>query len=102
MTMSDLGLLTPNVKRLIILRLSREAIPDGGGLIDGLLFFSDPDKRKKNLDDSARWVKQAIEAVRGGAEPNPWKNASDEVIAGEILQRSADRAGDGAARKLGG
>ena len=84
--------LTPNVKRLIILRISREAIPDGGGIVDGLNFFADNEKRKSILATSAIWVKQAIELVRGGAEPNPWKNASDEEIATEILHR-ADRDG---------
>lgn len=86
-----IGQLTPNVRRLLILRMSREAVPDGGGLADGLSFFIDAEKRKTIMANSEEWVRQAIALVRNASEPNPWRDASDDAIAGEILRR-AERA----------
>jgi hypothetical protein len=82
--MNEMG---PNVRRLFILRMSREAVPDGGGLADGISFFSDTEKRKTIMANSDAWVHRAIDAVRRASEPNPFKNSDDETIAAEILRK---------------
>lgn len=77
----------PNVKRLIIKRMCLNAVPQGGGLADAISFLTQPENMIQSSREAARWVEAAIQAVRLAAEPNPWKNASDEEIAGEILLR---------------
>jgi hypothetical protein len=77
----------PNVKKLIARKMSRDAIPDGGGFADGVKFLMDPQRVGKVAREATEWVTMAIQAVRKAAEPNPWKGADDETIAGEILQR---------------
>jgi len=76
----------PNVKKLIIHKMSRDAIPDGCGLKAGIEFLSDPKRIMAGAKSATEWVEAAILAVRQAAEPNPWKNADDEAIAGEILK----------------
>ncbi len=77
----------PNVKRLVVHRMSQQAVPAGGGLADGLKFLSDP----KGVSDAARtateWVEEAIVSVRNAMGRNPWLHSSDEDIAAEILRR---------------
>jgi hypothetical protein len=85
---NDLG---PNVRDLFIRRMSILAVPDGGGFADGMSFFFDKEKRAKIMKEAEEWTKQAIELVRSAAEPNPWKDSSDEEIAGEILRRLEER-----------
>jgi len=77
----------PNVRKLIAHKMARDAVPSGGGLADALAFLT----RKEAIVASARaateWVALAIRAVREAGEPNPWREASDEEIAGELLRR---------------
>lgn len=81
----DIG---PNIKRLVARKMGFDAIPAGSpdAFNAGIAFLSQP----RHLLDSAReavgWTKAAILAVRRAAEPNPWKEASDEEIAGELLR----------------
>jgi hypothetical protein len=77
----------PNVKKLIIRKMATDAIPGGGGLADGIRFLSDPQGLSKAARAATEWVTVAIRAVREAAEPNPWKAATDEDIAGEILRK---------------
>lgn len=79
--------MTPNVRRLMIYRMSALAVPSGGGLSDGLAFFTDNGKRKRIMADAEKWTRDAIAAVAKAGEPNPWKSATDEEIAAEILRR---------------
>ena len=83
--------LGPNVKRLIAHKMSLDAVPAGGGMDAALSFLSSKD----NITESARrakdWVRLAIKAVRSAAEPNPWKDADDEAIAGHFLEKIAER-----------
>lgn len=37
------------------------------------------------------WVHKAIEVIRSAKEPNPWKNMTDDEIAGEVLRRAEER-----------
>lgn len=79
--------LGPNAKSLIAHKMSIDAIPSGGGLVDGLKFLSSKESIVSGARASAHWVAAAIDAVRGAVEPNPWKYADDEQIAGEILRQ---------------
>lgn len=76
----------PNVKRMILEKMSVDAVPAGGGFADAMKFISS----KKSIISGARtateWVKLAIRAVREAPGPNPWTNADDEAIAGELLR----------------
>lgn len=75
----------PNVKKLIAHKMSIDAIPDGGGFADGIAFLSDKHRIIEGAKAATRWVMEAIAVVRTAAAPNPFKNADDETIAGEIL-----------------
>lgn len=79
----------PNVRKLIIEKISRDVIPPGGGLVEGINFLSDPKKISSCWQAAAEWVKSAITVVRQAAEPNHWKDATDEEIAAEILKQIA-------------
>jgi hypothetical protein len=76
----------PNVKKLIIRKMSTDAVPKGGGIAAALGFLADPSRIVAGARAATQWVETAIRAVREAAEPNPWKTADDEAIAGEILR----------------
>lgn len=77
----------PNVRKLISAKMAKDAVPSGGGVADALLFLSNPKAIASSAQAATAWVEAAILAVRQAAEPNPWKNADNEAIAGEILRR---------------
>lgn len=81
----------PNVRKLTVVKMSRDAIPDGGGVADGIAFFTDRDKRRRIMADADAWVGTSIQAVREATGYNPWREADDETIAGEILRRIEER-----------
>lgn len=74
------------VRKLAVHVMSRHAIPDGGGLADGIRFLSDPQRIKDAARAADLWVQDAIRAVREAEDPNPWRDADDEAIAAEILR----------------
>ena len=73
----------PNVKRLIVHKMSLDAVPPGGGAADVVKFLSDPKKVTAGARAAAEWVNAAIAVVRT-APDNPY--TTDEEIAGEILK----------------
>jgi len=77
----------PNVRRLIAYRMSIDAVPHNGGLSDAIKFLSSKESIVTGARNARDWVKSAIEAVRQAGEPNSWKDADDESIAGEILRK---------------
>lgn len=77
----------PNFNRLMSHKMAKEAIPDGGGLADGIKFLSSKESILAGARAAAEFTERAIEAVRNAAEPNPWRNADDEAIAGELLRQ---------------
>ena len=83
----------PNVKRLIIQKMVTDAVPPGGGIQSAIEFLSSKERIVTSARDATAWVDQAIAVVRLAAEPNPWKNATDEDIAGEIIQQIERRRG---------
>jgi hypothetical protein len=81
----------PNVKRLLFTKMAKDAIPDGGGLAAGVNFLSKKENISAGFKAARKWTEQVIQLVRTAAEPNPWKDASDEEIAGEVLRRLEER-----------
>jgi hypothetical protein len=79
--------LGPNLKRLIGHKMAKDAVPDGGGFSDGIRFLTTPGAMLAGWRDAAAWVDSAILAVRQAGEPNPWKESSEEDIAGELLRQ---------------
>jgi hypothetical protein len=80
-----------NFRRLVVHKMSHDAIPSGGGLDDGLRFLSNKESIVAGVKAAQDWVALAIRAVREAAEPNPWKDADDEAIAGEILRQIREK-----------
>lgn len=78
--------LGPNLKKLISYKMAKDAIPDGGGLADGIKFFTTSGAMLSGWRTAAAWCDLAILAVREAAEPNPWKTSTEEEIAGELLR----------------
>lgn len=79
----------PNVKKLIIRKMSVDAIPSNGGLADGLKFLSSAESIRNGCRDATQWVADAIAAVK--AAPNNHFGDDDEAIAGEILRQIEER-----------
>jgi hypothetical protein len=77
----------PNVKRLLILKMSRNAIPDGGGLADGIKFLSSKESIMSGYKAAEEWTEAVIQAVRDACDPNPFRKADNETIATEIVRR---------------
>lgn len=80
----------PNVKRLIIAKMSRDAVPDGGGLADAIGFLTSKDALLRGAREATKFVEAAIAAVKA-APDNKW--GDDEAIAGEILKQIELRNG---------
>lgn len=74
----------PNVKKLIIRKMSLDAIPPGGGFQDGIEFLAS-NRLAESGRNAAEWVQQAL-AVFKTAPDNPYGD-DDEAIAGELLRR---------------
>jgi hypothetical protein len=81
----------PNVKKLIATRMSTEAVPAGGGINDAINFILKPGAMAEGFRKASQWVQDALQVVRLAQEPNPWKVATDEEIAGELLRRVEER-----------
>jgi hypothetical protein len=79
----------PNVAKLIIKFIVREAVPPGGGLASGLEFFSNPERRKQVLKSAEAKTIQAIQLIKS-APDNPFGD-DDEQIAGELLSQIEKR-----------
>ena len=77
----------PNIKMLIATKMATDAIPAGGGFADGVRFLSSKESIIAGAKAATEFVKLAIQAVRQAGDPNPWRNATDEEIAGELLRQ---------------
>ena len=78
----------PNVKKLIIRRMSQLAVPIGGGFGDALEFLTDKHRIITVAREATAWAFEAIDAVKA-APDCPW--TTDEEIAGEIVRRIEKR-----------
>lgn len=75
----------PNMKKLIVRRMSALAIPSGGSISDGLSFFQDPERMVTIAKEATEWAKTAIAVVRATPD-NPYGD-DEEAIAGAIVDR---------------
>lgn len=73
-----------NVKRLLAIFVARIAIPDGGGLADGIALFTTPGRLSEVNRKAMGQVEQALAAMKA-APDNPYGD-DDEVIAAAIVQ----------------
>ena len=81
--------LGPNAKSLLIRFMSREAIPEGGDIADGVKFFLNNDHRKTVMDRAWENFNLAITAVRS-APDNPYGD-DEEKISGAILEQIKEK-----------
>jgi hypothetical protein len=79
----------PNVTKLIIKFIAREAIPSGGGIADGMEFFRNQELRKQVLETAQSKAIQAIELIKS-APDNPFGN-DDEQIAIGLLKKIEEK-----------
>jgi hypothetical protein len=80
-----------NVQRLIARKMALDAVPRGGGMVDALNFLSSKDNITKGARVAAAWVKTACDVVRSAAEPNPFKQSTDDEIAAYLLEQIAQK-----------
>ena len=73
----------PNVKKLIIHKMSLLMIPPDGGFEDGLNALIKPGNISKVWKEAEEWVKEALQLVKDA--PNS-TYSDDEEIAGIILK----------------
>ena len=78
-----------NITKLITKFIAREAVPSGGGISSVLEFFQNPERRKQVLEAAETKAIQAIALIKT-APDNPYGN-DDELIAGELLKKIAER-----------
>ena len=82
--MPDLG---PNMWMLVVNAMSNDAIPKGGGIASGVEYLCGPERVKDSFKNACQFAREAVDTVRGAKGVNPFRNATDEDIAGEILRR---------------
>lgn len=80
-----------NEKLLVLKKVSLEAIPDGGTFLDGISFLTDKRRLLGTIRAAKSWTQEVIKEVRSARDPNPWRNSTDEEIAGEILRKIEER-----------
>lgn len=87
-------MMASSIQWLICHKMSVDAIQKGSGvdaLALGLDFLSSKDKLLDGLKNARLWVDAAILAIRQAAEPNPWRDSTDEEIATEIKRQIESR-----------
>jgi len=78
-----------NVTKLITQFIAREAIPSGGGIASAVEFFQNPERRKQVLEAAETKAIQAIALIK--TAPDNLFGNDDELIAGELLKKIAER-----------
>ena len=73
----------PNVRKLIVRKMTMLMVPDGSGIGDVVQKFNDIGRYAR---EATEWVEAAISAVK--AAPGNRHGDDDEAIAGEILRRA--------------
>lgn len=79
----------PNMRKLAVHKMALDAVPAGGGFADAVKFLSSTNAIADSAKAATEWARLAVLAVRGAADPNPWRDADDEAIAAEILRQVA-------------
>lgn len=93
MTTKDNKPAVSNFQRLSAKRWAMLAIPPGcpDPLKAGVRVLTDRERLLTLAREADAWVRNAIAAVRSAADPNPWRNSTDEEIAGEVLRQIEER-----------
>jgi len=74
-----------NLKRLLAYKVSRDAIPNGGGFVAGLEFLMDKERMIQVSRDALAWIELAIVTIKI-APDNPYGD-DDEAICAAILEK---------------
>jgi len=74
-----------NVKRLLVLKVSRDAIPTGGGFAAGIEFLLNKERMIDVNRKAIAWIEEALAAVKATPD-NPYGD-DDELIAQAILNK---------------
>jgi len=85
--------LGPNVKNLGVMFAAKNAIPEGGGLADGLKFLSSAESIRSGVMAGMDQALDAIDAVKQSPD-NPFGD-DDEAIAEHILKEVERKRNDG-------
>lgn len=80
-----------NMRRLAVHAMSVAAVPAGGGFADAIKFLTNKTVLVESARQADKFARDAVAAVRAASDPNPWRDADDEAIAGEILRRIDER-----------
>ena len=80
-----------NVRKLVLHKMSLDAVPPGGGIESALKFIIEPGRMAQSFKAAEEWVKAACAVVRTGTGENPWIHSDDEAIAGELLRLIEER-----------
>lgn len=80
----------PNVNKLIVRIMARDAIPKNGGLMDGIRFLTDKDRLMATARSATIEAFDYIDAVKS-ARGNPW--GDDEAIAAAIIKQIEAKEG---------
>jgi hypothetical protein len=83
----------PNMRRLVAERAAQVAVESckDEDLFGHIVQRIVSETLGKDLAEAKAWCETAVGLVRQAAEPNPWKAATDEEIAGTILRKIAGR-----------
>lgn len=80
------------MRRLAITKMARDAVDDARNpkpaLAQVLDFIMSRERMLAGARAADQWARNAVSAVREAGEPNPWKTATDEEIATELLRRN--------------
>jgi hypothetical protein len=82
----------PKFMEVVCYKVARDAIPEGGGLADGVALFAEPNRLQQHMKSAIAWVEEAIRVMRT-APDNPWGD-DEEILAGAILDE-IERRGEG-------
>lgn len=69
----------PNEKKLAVHKFTRDAIPAGGGITDGLKAIVDPDMPKK-MKAAAKWIGKALDILMDTGEYKDREEAAKAVL----------------------
>lgn len=75
-----------NIARLFAEKMATDMIAPGGGLGGILTRIATPGLLAQKSREAKAFCELAVAAIRNAAEPNPWRNSTDEEIAGELLR----------------
>jgi hypothetical protein len=78
----------PNMKKLIIHKMSVDAVPPGGGLAAAIESF-EPAKMRENWRNAYLWAVNAILQIKSA--PDNTFGEDEETIAGEVLKKIDER-----------